>query len=211
MIELIERKKIFQNPVLAYSIGSLQFSYQEHCLMESTTEEEVQQWVKYFEEICDCEEYDTSWQERYSDELILGLDEKNLTNYAPALIKKLSVFFTNCKVESLQFALEFKVDWFDSSIKEPRAQKEFQKFKNLIKKDTYSEAFLVEKSSFQDFLTIIFWIGHLANIPNIWFGNNEIPFVANISPEALVHFHFYNTQSIEEYKQMAQKSGFQIY
>lgn len=208
MIQKIKRSEILENPVIRFSVGSLQQNLEVYRLAEAVTEQEVQEWLSYFEQVLDVEDFDETWQEKYAQELILDIKETKLTHFLKDFPYKLQNFFANLDIQKLYFLLEIKEDWFIQDPEDKNLKIVLEKLTEIVQNTQYLEGFVLDLQDFPKFFEILFWVARQnTQMSPIWFGTQTDLWIGHICEFGNLHLHFYSEKEAKTYLKQAQNIG----
>lgn len=211
MIQKIKRSEILENPIIRFSIGSLQRNLEIHRFEEAVTDKEVEEWQAYFEQVSDVEGFDETWQDKYAQEFILEIKETKLTNFLNVFPKKIESLFANFKIQKLYFLLEIKEDWFSQNKEDKQIKTILEKLSQITQNTSYNEGFVIDLQDLPQFFDIIFWIARQSlEMPPIWFGTKKDLWIAHICEYGNLHMHFYSEKEARNYQKTSQKLGLRL-
>ena len=195
MIELIDRKKIFESAQnLTFEIAHIQNDMFED---DPDLFESEQDRIEYGE-MFDLKDLKPKKVNKFYK--VISFDHSELQTYTPRLTNILLEFLKELQVDKLFVISHLKLNFFGANLKHSYTpiKKAYKKLENIVKSRNYDEAFAIDREDLTEFIEIAFWIERCdASAPEfIFFHDVKDRFSFYLCKEGNIHIIEYNKEII---------------
>jgi hypothetical protein len=196
MIELIDRKNIFENKkIIASEICKIQKSlYDKDIYLSIDNEKEKMEYLNQFDAV----NYETFPVK--TNIKTLNISSNEIKTFTKILSDKVLHFFEKTNIEYLFILLDLKMDFFFSTYNKYKPLvNAYKKFEKIIGRKYYNEAFYLKNIYVNEIIDIVFWLSRCSpQMNNIIFFDSMEKYYFNICQYGNIHLIGINESEISE-------------